>query len=237
VLIKAHGKTVLVDTGCGDVGTEKDQKIYGLYTPSQLESKLAVCGAAPDSIDYVVFSHMHYDHSGGGLKRGPDGQIRTRFPNARYIVNRIEWDDANHPNERTTASYIPAFIDAYRESGQIDLVDGATELLPGITVRHTGGHTAGHQAVVVASNGNAIGYYADIFPTATHLKTAWVPAVDTHPLDSLKVKKAILKACVDDNIWLAFDHDTQIKIGRVSENDGRYSVTPLEPHELEVLEP
>lgn len=236
LLINVHGKNILVDTGCGDIGTEKDQKIYGLYTQSQLESQLAVCGVTPDEVDYVIFSHLHYDHSGGGLKRDPEGHIRTRFPNARYVVNRIEWEDANNPNERTMASYIPAFIGAYRESGQVDLVDGTTELMPGITIRHTGGHTAGHQAVIAASNGRAIGYYADIFPTSTHLKTAWVPAVDTHPLDSLKVKKGILKACVENDIWLAFDHDTNIKIGRVSEDNGRFTIAPLEPHELEVLE-
>jgi glyoxylase-like metal-dependent hydrolase (beta-lactamase superfamily II) len=236
LLIKAHGKSFLVDTGCGDVGTEKEQKIYGLHTHTQLEQKIAVCGLSPDAVDFVIFSHLHYDHSGGGLKRDPDGRIRTRFPNARYIVNRIEWEDANHPNERTTAAYIPPYIAAYRESGQVDVVEGTMELYSGITLRHTGGHTAGHQAVIIASDGKAIGYYADIFPTATHLKTAWVAAVDTHPLDSLKVKKTILKACVDNSICLAFDHDTNIKIGRVSEDNGRFSVAPLDPHELEVLE-
>jgi len=235
LLVKAHGKSYLVDTGCGDAGTERERKIYGLHTDTQIESALSACGVAPDELDYVLFSHLHFDHSTGGLKRDADGHVVTRFPNARYVVNRLEWDDANDPNERTAATYVAEYMEAYRNSGQIDTVEGTVEFAPGITLRHTGGHTRGHQAIIIASNGYAVGYYADIFPTTAHLKTAWVAAVDTYPLESLKIKKAILKACVDDNIWLAFDHDLKHKVARVIADNGKYSVAPLPEADVEVL--
>lgn len=236
LLVKAHGKTFLVDTGCGDVGTEKEKKIYGLHHPTRIEAEMQKCGVAVDQLDYVLLSHLHFDHSSGGLKRSSDGEVVTRFPNARYVVNKLEWDDACDPNERTAATYVSEYINAYRESGQIETVEGTTELFPGIGLRHTGGHTRGHQAIIINSNGKSIGNYADIFPTATHLKTAWVPAVDTHPLDSLKIKKVILKACVENDIWLAFDHDLKHKVARVTEDNGKYGVAPLPEEDVEVIE-
>ena len=233
LLVKAHGKTTLVDTGCGDVGTEREKKIYGLCDPTQIESNLRACGVEPDALDYVALSHLHYDHSTGGLMRDGDGYVKPRFANARYLVNRIEWNDATHPNERTRAAYIPEYMEAYDRSGQVDLVDDGDELLPGITFRHTGGHTAGHQAIVIRSGGESLGFYADIFPTRIHLKTAWVPAVDTHPLDSLKVKKVILRECAEQDIWLAFDHDLELKLAQVEEQDGKYVAVPLPPDRVE----
>jgi glyoxylase-like metal-dependent hydrolase (beta-lactamase superfamily II) len=235
VLIKAHGKVLLVDTGCGDVGTEKDDKIYGLSTPTRLEARLALCGIAPDQVDYVLLSHLHFDHAGGGLKRRADGRVGMRFPRARYVVNRVEWEEATHPNERTQAAYQPAYIQAYADSGQVDTITGQVELLPGITLQPTGGHTAGHQAVVIRSGSEALGYYADIFPTAAHLRTAWVAAVDTHPLETLKVKKQILKGCAEESIWVAFDHDLELKLARVESRNGHYTARPLPAERLEVV--
>jgi glyoxylase-like metal-dependent hydrolase (beta-lactamase superfamily II) len=237
ILIKAHGKNLLVDSGCGDVGSAREKKIYCLQDPTRIETALQACGVAVSDVDYVLLSHLHFDHSTGGLARDADGRVRTRFPNARYVVNELEWRDAQEPNERTAATYVPEYMGAYADSKQVDTVSGVEELLPGITLRHTGGHTRGHQAVIVASEGEALGYYADIIPTQAHLKTAWVAGVDTLPLDTLKVKKQILKTCVDDNIWLALDHDLQLKLASVAERDGQYTAEALSADRVEVVEP
>jgi glyoxylase-like metal-dependent hydrolase (beta-lactamase superfamily II) len=215
LLVKSAGKCLLVDTGFGDVATERERKIYGLTSPSRLLDSISACGVKPEDIGTVVFSHLHFDHSGGGLQRDSDGRPGTRFRRARYLAQRREWQEATHPNERTLATYVPEYMQAYEASGQVDLLDGETEIAPGVTVRPTGGHTAGHQAVLVKGGGRTLGYFADILPTRVHLKTAWVPAVDTHPLESLSVKKEILKACVEDSTWLAFDHDTELKVAQV----------------------
>jgi glyoxylase-like metal-dependent hydrolase (beta-lactamase superfamily II) len=236
LLIKAHGKSLLVDTGCGDVGTDKEKKIYGLHEPTRIESSLGQCGVAPDQLDYVLLSHLHFDHSGGGLKRDENGQPVTRFPRARYIVNKLEWDDARWPNERTRATYVPDYMAAYEKSGQVDAVEAPAEILPGIHLQLTGGHTAGHQAIIIRGGGLALGYYADIFPTRVHLKTAWVPAVDTFPLESLRVKKEILKSCVDESIWLAFDHDLELRLASVEQVNNAYVARALPEDQLEVIQ-
>jgi len=235
LLVKSAGRSLLVDTGFGDVPTERERKIYGLASASRLESSLAACGVRPEQLDFVVFSHLHLDHSGGGLVRNGEGQARTRFPRARYIAQRQEWQEATHPNERTLATYVPEYMKAYEDSGQVDLLEGDAELLPGVSVRRTGGHTLGHQSVLISGGGRTVGYFADIFPTRVHLKTAWVPAVDTHPLESLKVKKEILKSCVDNATWLAFDHDVEYKVALVEWNGRDYAARPLPDGSGEVV--
>jgi len=123
----------------------------------------------------------------------------------------------------------------YELLGLIDLLEGDAELLPGVSVRRTGGHTLGHQSVLISGGGRTVGYFADIFPTRVHLKTAWVPAVDTHPLESLKVKKEILKSCVDNATWLAFDHDVEYKVALVEWNGRDYAARPLPDGSGEVV--
>jgi glyoxylase-like metal-dependent hydrolase (beta-lactamase superfamily II) len=235
LLVKAHGKNLLVDTGCGDVATERERKIYGLCGTTDLERHLAAAGLRPDDIDAVLFSHLHFDHSGGGLVRTPEGSVTTRFPRARYIVNAREWADATHPDERTTATYVPEYMRAYANSGQVDTLEGEVEFLPGIRLVHTGGHTAGHQAIVFESGGASLGYYADIFPTRTHLRPAWVAAVDTHPLDTMKAKKRILRACVEEGITVAFDHDLEVKLAHIVADGAAFRAQPLLPNEVEVV--
>jgi glyoxylase-like metal-dependent hydrolase (beta-lactamase superfamily II) len=233
LLVKTRGKTVLIDSGFGDVATERERKIYGLSTPSRLEEALSACGSSASSVDCVIFSHLHFDHSGGGLKRDASGRAITRFPRARYLVQSAEWQEALHPNERTQATYVPEYMEAYARSGQVDVAEGEREVVPGLTLRPTSGHTAGHQAIVLRGGGRALGYFADIFPTRVHLKTAWVPAVDTLPLVSLRVKKEILKSCVEESMWLAFDHDTELKLARVERAERDYRAVPLAPEEWE----
>ena len=225
-----------MDTGCGDVATEKDVKVYGLRSPTQLDAQLSRCGVAPEDVDYVLFSHMHFDHAGGGLKRDADGRAIPRFPNARYVVSKAEWEHATEPNARTRAAYSPEYLAAYADSGQIQTVDGETELYPGISLHPTGGHTIGHQGIEIHSGDRAIGYYADIFPTTSHLRTAWVAAMDTHPLDSFKVKQDILTRCVAESIWLAFDHDIHTRVAAVVKEDGHYKARPLPPEAMQDID-
>jgi glyoxylase-like metal-dependent hydrolase (beta-lactamase superfamily II) len=235
LLVKAHGKVFLADTGCGDVGTEKDRKVYGLHTPTRLDAQLKRCGVSLEDVDYVLFTHMHFDHAGGGLKRSPDGSVSTRFPNAKYVVQKLEWESATQPNARTRAAYAPEYFDAYAASGQMEVVDGEAEVCPGICVRPTGGHTRGHQGMEIGSGDRTIGFYGDMFPTTTHLRSAWVAAMDTHPMDSFDVKQDILARCVARSIWLAFDHDIHTRIAAVVEKDGHYETRALSPEAMQEL--
>lgn len=227
-VLKAHGKTFMFDAGLGDTLSDREKKVYGTNGASSLESGLATLGVKPEQIDYVLLTHLHTDHCGGAVKR-VDGQYVPRFPNARFVISRREWETAIHPDERTSAVYIPERLLPLQQAGQLELIDGeVTEFMPGIKLVHTGGHSEGHYAIEMTSEGQSAFYYADIFPSPHHLKVPFVPATDIYPLTSMEVKRAALPRIVNQDVVMAFDHDTTYPLMRVKEIDGKLKTEPVE---------
>jgi len=157
-----------------------------------------------------------------------DGRYVPRFPKARYIVGKQEWEIALAPDERTAAVYVPDRLTPLAEAGQVDFVEADTELFPGIKAVLTGGHTPGHFGLEIESEGTSVFYYADIFCSSAHINVAYVPATDLYPLDTMEIKRRTLPRIVDQNVVLAFDHDVNIPLGRVIGQDKRLKVNPVE---------
>jgi glyoxylase-like metal-dependent hydrolase (beta-lactamase superfamily II) len=219
-VLVAHGTRVLIDAGLGDTLSEKEQKLYGTSNESGMDSGLRACGLTPGDIDYVVLSHLHLDHVGGAV-RLVDGQYRPRFPNARYIVSRREWHDALHPNERSAAAYASARCLALEAAGRLDCVDTVTELLPGVTLIPTGGHTEGHLAVEMESDGQRVVHYGDILPMRSLLRVAYIAPSDVYPLQTMDVKRRLLDSVADTETVVALDHDPETPFIRIRHVDGR----------------
>ncbi|MCP4568081.1 MAG: MBL fold metallo-hydrolase [FCB group bacterium] len=217
---------ILCDTGLGDLLSEKEQKIYAAFEPSGLESALAELGFSPDDIDYVFLSHLHTDHA-GGVTVEEDGLIVPRFHNAQYVIQSQEWYEAMHPNERTEAVYIADRLRPLKIAGQLRLVDGGADILPGVRLVKTGGHTAGHMGMEFTSDGKTVVYYADIVPFSHHIKVPYVAAVDMFPLNTMKVKRLLLRRALADEFVIAFDHDTEIPLGTVHEDGLKTVVKPV----------
>ncbi|MBU0982557.1 MAG: MBL fold metallo-hydrolase [candidate division Zixibacteria bacterium] len=221
-VLRAHGKHMIFDIGLGDTLTDREKKIYGTDGVSCLESSLTERGLTVADIDTVILTHLHTDHAGGAVIRR-DGKYVPRFPNARYIVSRGEWENAMHPDERTAAVYVPERLRPLAEAGQIDFIDGDTELFPGIRAVRTGGHTMDHFGLEIESGGQKVVYYADIFCSAAHLRVPFVPATDLYPLDTMAFKRRVLPDIVDRGVVMAFDHDVTMPLARV-ESDGKHLV-------------
>jgi len=158
LLIVAGKERVLVDTGIGDKWDAKSTDIYRIEHTDTIESSLARAGFRPEGITKVVLTHLHFDHAGGATKLDMAGKPVPRFPNARHYVQKKEWEAALTPNRRSRASYVPADFLPIQDAGLLDLVDGDHGLElelghgPALELLLTGGHTPGHQIVMIPDN-------------------------------------------------------------------------------------
>jgi glyoxylase-like metal-dependent hydrolase (beta-lactamase superfamily II) len=226
LLIQTGGQNVLVDAGIGDKMSAKDVELYGIDRAEHLEMSLAKVGLTPAAVDLVVATHLHFDHS-GGFTRLVDGALRPSFPNARYVVQRGEWEDATHPHARNRASYLPDNFMPLESAGVLDLVDGDREVAPGVHVRVTGGHTRWHQMVQIESGGQVAVFAADLIPTAAHVDGPWIMAYDLYPMDTLAYKRPFLEAAIAGEYVIFFEHDPSLAAGIIRVEGGKYRVDPV----------
>jgi glyoxylase-like metal-dependent hydrolase (beta-lactamase superfamily II) len=223
LLVETAEATVLIDTGLGNKESEKFKSIYGVSnegSPTRLESSLRALGLEPEDVDVVIATHLHFDHAGGGTVRDADGTIRPSFPRARYVVSRGEYEFARIDNERIRASYMAENFAPLASAGCLDLVDGDTEVVPGIRMVHTPGHTPYHQSIQVDLGGDMLLFLADLAPTTAHLPLPWIMGYDVEPLVTLESKRALLTRAAEEEWLLAFEHDPFVAWGRAAVPSG-----------------
>ena len=221
LLIETDEATVLVDTGLGNKESEKFRSIYAVENdgePTRLESSLAQLGIGSADVDVVVATHLHFDHAGGGTRFDPDGEIRPTFPGARYLVSAGEYEFARKDNERIRASYMARNFEPLAEAGCLELVPDGVEVVPGVRMIHSPGHTPHHHSVLV-DLGDAVQllYLADLVPTTPHLPLPWIMGYDVEPLVTLESKRELLTRAAREGWWLAFEHDPFTAWGRAVE--------------------
>jgi methylmalonyl-CoA epimerase len=219
-------RTMLIDAGVGDKDDAKFQDMYGLERSRHLDHSLAEAGLAPEDIDIVLATHLHFDHAGGFTVRDRAGTVRPRFPRARYVVRRGEWEDATRPHERSRASYLADNFLPLAEAGVLELVSDDQTIMPGVRVRRTGGHTAHHQIAVIESGGRQAAYVADLMPTSAHLPPAWIMGFDLFPMETLAAKKALVQEAEARRTLIFFAHDPAVAAGILTNVNGK---TRLEP--------
>jgi len=257
LLVVAGNERILIDTGIGDKWDEKARDIYRIEKTDTVEASLARVGFKPEDITKVVLTHLHFDHAGGTTKfksLGHDPAV-PRFPNARHYVQQKEWEAATNPNRRTRASYVPADFLPVKDAGLLELVDGGVrfelglelvlELLP------TGGHTAGHQIVLVRDiriegqrdrvpdSGHLIPrsldpsipfpavFWGDLIPTRAHVATPYIMGYDLFPLVTMEQKERLVQQAIDGR-WLSFlEHDPDFAAGVIENDNGKTVFRPL----------
>ena len=221
LIVRSGKTTVLIDAGCGDKMDPKLAQIYKLDRRYHLDHSLADAGVSVEDIDIVVASHLHFDHVGGFTKIGKDGAIVPRFPKAKYIAHRAEWEDATHPHERNRASYLQENFVPLKDAGVLTLVDDAAEIIPGVRYRRSGGHTPNHQVVMIESGGRTAVFTADMYPTSAHIPDPWVMGFDLYPVDTLSFKRAFAKEAIQRDYLVFFEHDPSMAAGYLREKDGK----------------
>jgi len=209
LLLQVAGQNVLVDTGIGSKEIDQD---LGLV-PSRLLKGLKGVGLTPKDVSAVVLSHLHFDHSGGCTRLDRTGKLVTTFPKAKYYVQRACWDEACNPNERCQGSHRSENFLPIEERGQLELLDGDTEIMPGLNVIVTDGHALGHQIVMFQHGGERVVFLGDIVPTPHHLKMVAISAFDSSPEKTLEQKRDLLKQAEQQGWLLVFSHGHDIKAG------------------------
>jgi len=228
--VKAGDKNIVVDTGMGSKLDSKTRRIFQISQEGGLLRGLARLGLQPEDIDLVIDTHLHSDHAGGNTswKDGNPEEIVPTFPNAEYVVQRREYEDALKPNERTRATYFAENITPVMESGQLRLLDGDTELAPGIWGIVTPGHTPGHMAVRFESKGQHAAFLCDMATYAVHfVRLGWMTAYDVEPLVTLETKRIWQPWALEHDAIVIFPHDATRPLGRLTQSEG--GTISLEP--------
>ena len=225
-LIVRGARTMLIDAGLGGKESARFHDIYGVDRVRSLDVTMAEAGIAPEDIDIVLASHLHFDHAGGFTYRDAGGRFRPTFPRAQYIIRRGEWEDAQHTHERNRASYRADNYLPLAEAGVLQLVDDDATIMPGVKVRRTGGHCMHHQMALIESKGRTAAFVADLIPTTAHVPDAWIMGFDLYPMDTLAARKLFVKDAIEKETLVFFEHDPAVAAGYIREENGKRAIVP-----------
>ena len=242
LFIRTGSHNVLVETGMGNKLSERMIKFYG--QPAKLLDNLAAAGISPEDIDIVINSHLHFDHCGWNTVRDSSGKIVPTFPRAKYYAPEGEWQYARRPSERDAISYLPENYDPLVESGQMTLLKGGEEIVPGISVQTFPGHTAHMLGVIVnerpglertrlsaapsdttktngalAPEGTTACYISDLIPTTAHIDITWGMGFDLYPLATIESKKQYYAQSIPEKWLTVFTHDPKTPWAYVEKDD------------------
>jgi glyoxylase-like metal-dependent hydrolase (beta-lactamase superfamily II) len=229
VLIRDGDKNILLDTG---LGWGLDHK--SSYTDtSNLKTNLDIFGLTPEDVTHVVLSHLHFDHAAGSTFVDQNASTQPTMPNANYFVQKLEWlyaiERVGEKNPVQGADYnMDELYKLHAEERLVLITDTSFELLPGITLIRTGGHTPGHQIIKIQSEGESAYFLGDLVPSEYHLNHYAMKNMDIDPIQSKKAKTLILRQALKEKAALFFYHSIHIKNGAlVQDQDKKYALIEI----------
>jgi len=228
LLVETAGRRLLIETGAGEPGKYSDkERGFFRFGPHWIVDSLHAAGVEPGAIDYVILTHLHFDHAGGGTVADGGGGYRPTFPNARYVVQRGEWEDAVGGHAVMTATYRPENLAPLEAAGVLSLVEGEAEIVPGVRVRPLPGHTRHQQGVILSGGGRCAVQPGDLMPTAAHVGLRYNMAYDLLPHENMLTKEGLLEAGSDQGWTLLLGQDPRQVAWSVSRNPtAGYAVSP-----------
>ena len=218
VVVRIGGKTVLIETGFGNKIAPKLKEIY--TTEERLPASLAAAGIAPEEVDLVINTHLHWDHCGWNTVLDDEGRARPFFPNAQYIAHRGEVDHGRAQHERDRISYVAENYEPMIASGQMLLIEGnEAEVCPGVSVECFPGHTRNLMAVHIESEGEHACFISDLIPTTAHLDVTWAMGFDLDPLRTIEERKRFYARAVEENWLVLFPHDHRVPMAYLQRDE------------------
>lgn len=223
LLLLSDDKKILIDTGMGEKWDEKSKNIYAINQADSLESSLNKINLKPDDITDVILTHLHFDHTGGST-RIDNGKLIPAFPNAKYYVQRKNFDWAMNPSERDRGSYLKDNFKPLADEGVLEFIDGEKNFDDEIEFLTINGHTFAQQLVKISDSSNTFLYVGDLFPTTSHIPIPYVMGYDLQPLVTIEEKKKILTKAIEENWKLFFEHDPETAFATVMKDEKGFRV-------------
>ncbi len=233
LLLVSKGHRILIDCGIGGdfiakYGDKAGAKFAEMYAVDQgatsLSGSLKKHGLTTNDITHVILTHLHFDHAGAATSE-IDGKLVPTFAKAKYFVQKANLETARNPNRRERASYFAVNFEPLIEAGVLQVLDGPQDnLLPGISVGTSDGHTLGQQYVRISDGTNTLYYCGDVIPTSSHVRLAWVMGYDLRPLDLIEEKVKLLTKAASENAYLFFEHDPYLDATTVISDKGDFAV-------------
>lgn len=225
LVVRNDDHLIVIETGIGNKLSDKLRHFN--ENEELLISALQDARIDPEEVDIVINTHLHFDHCGWNTFRDAKGDIKPTFPRAKYYFQRAELEHAHEQHERDRISYISDNYDPLVKNGQAVVLEGNREIVPGVSVELFPGHTRGHQAVLITSNGKTACYIGDLIPTTRHLTPTWVMAFDLYPLETIEHRHRYYSRAISENWLTIFTHDHENPWAYVSrDKDGKYFASP-----------
>ncbi|MGJ3196662.1 YtnP family quorum-quenching lactonase [Peribacillus frigoritolerans] len=207
ILVQANGLNMLIDSGIGNGKmNDKQKRNFGVTEESYLVEDLGRLGIQPNDIDYILMTHLHFDHACGLTKREGETWVPV-FERAEIITTKTEWAEMKNPNIRSKSTYWAENWEAV--TSLVRPFEGEQEITAGIKMIHTGGHSDGHAIIIIEDGGDRLIHMADIMPTHAHANVLWVLAYDDYPMTSIEAKEKWMKSGLENGSWYSFYHDAQ----------------------------
>ena len=212
LLIEDSKRLILIDSGMGNKQSEKFFSYYSLWGEDTLERSIKKVGFSIDDVTDVFFTHLHFDHCGGAIKRSGSG-FEPVFKNAIYWTNKKHWDWAINPNKREVASFLKENLLPIEETGNLNFIPTSRRQFSfvdelGFKVFYADGHTEKQMLPIISHKGQKIAFAGDLIPTAGHVPLPYVMGYDVRPLTTLKEKDLFLNYAADNNVLLLLEHDS-----------------------------
>jgi len=223
LLLESDSKKILIDTGMGDKWDDKSKNIYAVDEKLSMDSALSGKGLKSDEITDVILTHLHFDHTGGSTIK-VNGKLQPAFPNAKYYVQKQNFEWAVNPSDRDKGSYIKENFQPLMEEGVLHLIDGNKNFDDEIEFFVINGHTFGQQMVKISDGKNTFVFCSDLIPFYSHIPLHYIMGYDLQPLVTLQEKKKYLKIAVEENWKLFFGHDPEIAFATVKKFGEGYLV-------------
>jgi len=227
LLIETESAKVLVDTGIGSLIPDKFLQYYEVEQDPGLVQTLRNLGTEPGAIDFVINTHLHFDHCGGNTRKDEKDQIVPVFPKAKYVIQKGEWEYGLNPVYRDKVSYFSQTYVPLRDGGFLQLIDGDGPVTEGVSVILTPGHTSHHQSVLVESGGKKLAFLGDAVPTSAHIGLAYIASYDLFPMTTLETKTKILDQAAEEDWLIAFVHDPQHFFGKIRKSKDKFIFEPF----------